>query len=84
MGESLDEQIEHFRQRPLEAAGPLTLVSADGLTMRVRKGERVMGAVVILATCVNRDGPRDAPGMRVAIAETEATWSRFLALQGSW
>ena len=66
----LDEHVEQFRHRPLDAAGPFTFVAADALTMKVREGGRVINAVVLLATGVNGDGHREMLGMRVATSET--------------
>ena len=79
MAADLDEHVEQFRHRPLDAAGPFTFVSADALTMKVRKGGRVINAVVLLATGVNGDGHREVLGMRVATSETGAAWSSFFA-----
>ena len=79
MAESLDEHVEQFRHRPLDAAGPFTFVSADALTMKVREGGRVINAVVLLAIGVNGDGHREVLGMRVATSETGAAWSSFFA-----
>ena len=79
MAESLDEHVEQFRHRPLDAAGPFTFVSADALTMKVREGGRVINAVVLLAIGVNGDGHREVLSMRVATSETGAAWSSFFA-----
>ena len=79
MAADLDEHVEQFRHRPLDAAGPFTFVSADALTMKVREGGRVINAVVLLATGVNGDGHREVLGMRVATSETGAAWSSFFA-----
>lgn len=49
----LDEHVEQFRHRPLGDAGAFTFVAADALTMKVRKGGRVINAVVLVATGVN-------------------------------
>src|SRR4029453_17588130 len=40
MARDLDEHVESFRTRPLDA-GPYTFVAADALTMKVREGGRV-------------------------------------------
>lgn len=56
MAADLDAIVEDFRHRPLGDAGPFTFVTADALTMKVRKGDRVINAVVLLATGVNNDG----------------------------
>ena len=79
MAAELDEHVEQFRHRPLDAAGPFTFVAADALTMKVREGGRVINAVVLLATGVNGDGHRAALGMRVATSETGAAWNEFFA-----
>lgn len=63
MAADLDEQVDQFRHRPLDDAGPFTFVAADALTMKVREGGRVINAVVLVASGVNADG-------RPQIAET--------------
>jgi len=79
MAADLDAQVEAFRHRPLDEAGPFTFVAADALTMKVREGGRVINAVVLIATGVNGDGHREVLGMRVATAETGAAWNEFFA-----
>ncbi|MCH8626880.1 IS256 family transposase [Arsenicicoccus piscis] len=79
MAAELDEHVEQFRHRPLDAAGPFTFVAADALTMKLREGGRVINAVVLLATGVNGDGHREVLGMRVATAETGPVWNEFFA-----
>ena len=79
MAAELDEHVEQFRHRPLDAAGPFTFVAADALTMKVREGGRVINAVVLIATGVNGDGHREVLGMRVATAETGPVWNEFFA-----
>jgi len=79
MAADLDQLVEDFRHRPLDAAGPFTFVAADALTMKVREGGRVVNAVVLLATGVNGDGHREVLGLRVATSETGAAWNEFFA-----
>ena len=79
MAADLDEHVEQFRHRPLDAVGPFTFVAADALTMKVREGGRVINAVVLVATGVNGDGHREVLGMRVATSETGAAWNEFFA-----
>ena len=79
MAGELDQIVEEFRHRPLDAAGPFTFVAADALTMKVREGGRVVNAVVLLATGVNGDGHREVLGMRVATSETGSAWNEFFA-----
>ena len=79
MAADLDEQVEAFRHRPLDEAGPFTFVAADALTMKVRENGRVVNAVALLATGVNGDGHREVLGLRVATSETGAAWNEFFA-----
>ena len=79
MAGELDQIVEEFRHRPLDAAGPFTFVAADALTMKVREGGRVVNAVVLLAVGVNGDGHREVLGMRVATSETGTAWNEFFA-----
>ncbi|SMX80326.1 Transposase (or an inactivated derivative) [Brevibacterium sp. Mu109] len=83
MATDLDEQVEAFRHRPLDEAGPFTFVAADALTMKVRENGRVVNAVALLATGVNGDGHREVLGLRVATSETGAAWNEFLADLGA-
>jgi transposase-like protein len=79
MAADLDQVVDDFRHRPLDAAGPFTFVTADALTMKVREGGRVINAVVLLATGVNGDGHREVLGLRVATSETGSAWNEFFA-----
>ncbi len=79
MAADLNEHVDQFRHRPLDDAGPFTFVAADALTMKVREGGRVIGAVVLIATGVNADGRREVLGLRVATSETGAAWNSFFA-----
>src|SRR5699024_10091796 len=79
MATDLDEQVEAFRHRPLDEAGPFTFVAADALTVKVRENGRVVNAVALVATGVNGDGHREVLGLRVATSETGAAWNEFFA-----
>ena len=76
MATDLDEHVESFRTRPLDA-GPYTFVAADALTMKVREGGRVVKVAVMVATGVNADGHREILGVQVATAESGAGWLTF-------
>ena len=52
MARDLDEQVEAFRTRPLDA-GPYTFVAADALVLKVREGGRVVNVHALLAAGVN-------------------------------
>src|SRR6478736_6499491 len=76
MAKDLDEQVEQFRARPLDA-GPYSFVAADALTMKVREGGRVIKVAVLLATAVNAEGYREILGLQVASTEDGAGWLTF-------
>lgn len=76
MAKDLDEQVNDFRTRPLDA-GPYTFVAADALTMKVREGGRVLNVAVLVATGVNADGHREILGVQVATSESAASWLGF-------
>src|SRR5438067_3580847 len=76
MARELDEQVESFRTRPLDA-GPYTFVAADALVLKVREGGRVVNVHALLATGVNADGYREILGLHVTTAEDGAGWLAF-------
>ncbi|TFB61816.1 IS256 family transposase [Cryobacterium sp. TMT1-62] len=76
MAKDLDEQVEQFRTRPLDA-GPYTFVAADALVLKVREGGRVANVHALLATGVNKDGHREILGLQVTSAEDGAGWLGF-------
>jgi putative transposase len=76
MARDLDEQVEAFRTRPLDA-GPYTFVAADALVLKVREGGRVVNVHALLAAGVNGDGHREILGLQVTSAEDGAGWLGF-------
>ncbi len=76
MAKELDEQVEAFRTRPLDA-GPYTFVWADALTLKVREGGRVVNVHGLIAVGVNADGHREILGLDVTSAEDGAGWLGF-------
>ena len=76
MAADLDEQVESFRTRPLDA-GPYTFVAADALVLKVREGGRVVSVHALNATGVNADGHREILGLQVTSAEDGAGWLGF-------
>jgi putative transposase len=73
MAKELDEAVEAFRTRPLDA-GPYTFVWADALTLKVREGGRVVNVHGLIAVWVNNDGHREILGVDVTSAEDGAGW----------
>lgn len=76
MARELDELVQAFRTRPLDA-GPYTFVAADALVLKVREGGRTVGVHALLASGVNADGYREILGLQVSSAEDGAGWLAF-------
>jgi transposase-like protein len=72
----LDEQVQAFRQRPLEGRYPYVFV--DAKIEKVRDGGRVARKCVVIAHAVHETGRREIIGLDVGAAETEAFWTEFL------
>jgi putative transposase len=76
MARDLDQQVEAFRTRPLDA-GPYTFVAADALVLKVREAGRTVNVHALLATGVNAEGYREILGLHVTSAEDGAGWLGF-------
>jgi putative transposase len=76
MATELDEAVEAFRTRPLDA-GPYTFVAADALVLKVREAGRVIGVHTLIAAGVNAEGYREILGVQVTSAEDGAGWLAF-------
>ncbi len=74
---SLDETVEAFRTRPLDA-GPYTFVWLDAMTVKVREGGRIVNVAAVIASGVNADGHREILGLDLITAEDGAGWTAFL------
>jgi transposase-like protein len=94
MARELDEAVEQFRTRPLDA-GPYTFVAADALVLKVREGGRVVNVHALVATGVNGDGHREIPAIDVACTSGRprmapagwrscATWSPAVCRGSGW
>ena len=77
MAAELDEMVESFRSRPLDA-GPYTFVWIDALTQKVREGGRTVNVHCLIATGVNAAGYREILGADVTSSEDGAGWLAFL------
>lgn len=77
MAKSLDEAVDSFRRRPLDA-GPYRYLWLDALMIKCREGGRVVSVAALLATAVNADGRREILGLDVVTAENGAGWLAFL------
>jgi putative transposase len=74
--QGLDEQVEAFRNRPLEGRYPYLWL--DAKVERVRDGGRVVRKALVLAYGVHESGYREVIALDVGEAETEAFWRGFL------
>jgi putative transposase len=72
----LDEQVQVFRERPLE--GRYRYVWLDGKIEKVRERGAVRPKCVVIADAVHESGRREVVGLDVGEAETEAFWREFL------
>jgi putative transposase len=74
--QGLDEQVNAFRNRPLEGRYPYLWL--DAKVERVRDGGRVVRKALVLAYGVHESGYREVIALDVGEAETEAFWRCFL------
>jgi transposase-like protein len=74
--QTLDEQVERFRTRPLQGAYPLLWV--DATYLKVRHGGRVVSMAVVIAVGINDSGQREVLGVDVGPSEDGAFWLAFL------
>src|SRR3989475_6756927 len=77
LAKSLDEIVEDFRTRPLDAA-PYAYVTLDALVVKCREGGRTVNVCVVHAVGVNRDGFRESLALDVVTAEDGAAWLAFV------
>jgi transposase-like protein len=75
--EELDEEIERFRNRPLEGAYPYVWI--DATYVKARQDGRVASVAVVIAIGVKGEtGEREVLGLDVGPSEDGAFWSAFL------
>jgi transposase-like protein len=72
----LDEQVEAFRQRPLEGEYPYLWL--DAKHVKVRDRGRVVSKAVVVAYAVHQSGVREVIGLDVGEVESGAFWVEFL------
>jgi putative transposase len=76
IAQGLDEQVEAFRQRPLEGRYPYLWL--DAKVEKVRDGGRVRRKCLVIAHGGHDTGRREVIALDVGEAETEAFWREFL------
>ena len=75
--EELDEEVERFRNRPLEGAYPYVWV--DATYVKARQDGHVASTAVVIAVGVNGEtGEREVLGFDVGPSEDGAFWTSFL------
>ena len=72
----LDEQVQAFRERPLEGAYPYLWL--DAKQEKVRDGAHVVSKALVIAYGVHESGRREVIGLDVGEIESEAFWREFL------
>jgi len=72
----LDEQVQIFRERPLEGSYPYLWL--DAKVERVREPGGVRHKALVVAYGVHETGRREVIGIDVGEAETESFWREFL------
>jgi transposase-like protein len=73
---ALDEQVEAFRQRPLEGAYPYLWL--DAKQVKVRDHGRVVSKALVIAYAVHETGVREVIGLDIGEVESGAFWTEFL------
>jgi len=76
MCRALDEQVEAFRQRPLEGAYPYLWL--DAKHVKVRDQGRVVSKALVVAYAVHETGLREVIGLDIGEVESGAFWVEFL------
>jgi putative transposase len=74
--QGLDDQVQAFRERPLESRYPYLWL--DAKVEKVRAGGRVEHHALVVAYGVDASGQREVVSLDVGPAETEAFWREFL------
>ena len=74
--QELDDQVEQFRNRPLE--GQWVYIWLDATYLKVREDARVRNMAMVVAVGVNNEGKREVLGLDLGPAEDEPFWTVFL------
>ena len=74
---TLDEQVEAFRSRPLDAVA-YPYLWLDAMYIKSREAGRIVNVAVFVATAINDEGYREIVGLDVVTEEDGASWTAFL------
>lgn len=73
LAKNLDDQVEAWRERPLdECEFPFVLV--DAMRIKVRRGGAVRSTSALIVVGVNETGYREILGVRIANSESKHSW----------
>ena len=72
----LNEMVQQFRERPLQACYPYLWL--DAIILKVRENHRVVNLSLAIAIGVDQHGERHIVGFELGAGESEAFWLDFL------
>lgn len=72
---SLEDDVNDFRQRPLD--GNYLYLWVDATYLKVREGGRIVGRAMLIATAINTDGEKEIVGFQMGAAESYESWLEF-------
>lgn len=72
---SLEDDVNDFRQRPLD--GNYLYLWVDATYLKVRDGGRIVGRAMLIATAINADGEKEIVGFQMGAAESYESWMEF-------
>lgn len=73
----LDQVVDNFKNRPLDAEYPFLIV--DATYLKVRDNHRIVSKALFVALATNREGKHEIIGFDVYDAENKDTWFAFLS-----
>ncbi len=73
--QTLDEELERWRSRPL---GEIVYLYLDARYEKVSQAGSVRDAAILIASGVKKDGKRAILGISVSLSEAEAHWRSFM------
>ncbi len=75
INKGLDEQVEAFRNRPLQEEYPFIYV--DALYEKIRSNKRVVSTAMMIAYGVGLDGKREVLAIEPFYSESNESWAAF-------
>ena len=75
INKGLDEQVEAFRNRPLQSEYPFIYV--DALYEKIRSNKRVVSTAMMIAYGVGMDGRREVLAIEPFYSESNESWAAF-------